>query len=144
MSTRSLVGAETESGTKLVYVHSDGYPDGYWGKVETLRRLVAQFGLDKVVGTLLQTPSGWSSFDGNPGETLNPGYADGRFELVPGFGVRFTDVEGQGNTKYATPEDHNEYWDVEYVYVITADGKLRWAPHGDGEWADQDWLTEDL
>lgn len=137
MSTRCLIGAETESGIRAVYCHSDGYPDNFYGKVETLRRLIAQHGLSKVVSTLLATPAGWSSFDGEPGDELSPGHTDGRFELVPGFGVRYTldeiDMGGlgktvQGNTEYAGP-DKPLNWDVEYVYVIAADGKtLRWAP----------------
>ncbi len=151
MSTRSLIGAETENGIKMVYVHCDGYPDDYWGKVQTLQRLVAEHGLDRVVSTLLETPAGWSSFDGNA-EQLSQFERDGRFELVPGFGVRHTltevDLGGrttvQGNKEYATPEDAHEYWDTEFVYVITADGKLRWAPHWDAPWAELEWHDEEL
>lgn len=147
MSTRGLVGAETESGIKAVYVHSDNYPDGQWGKIETLRRLVAAHGVSKVLATLLETPAGWSSFDGEPGDELSAGHTDGRFELVPGFGVRYTldeiDMGGlgkmtQGNTEYDGPGSPIN-WDIEYVYVIAADGTtLRWA-EGAEDWSKLVW-----
>jgi hypothetical protein len=136
MSTRSLIGAETDSGIRLVYVHSDGYPDGQWGKVQTLQRLIATHGIDRVVSTLLHTPAGWSSFDGNPTGEMYPTDPD-RFELVAGFGVRY--IGEQGNEHYATPEDAHEYWDTEYVYVLNPQGILRWAAHWDTKWADLQW-----
>jgi hypothetical protein len=149
MSTRCLIGAETESGVKMVYVHSNGYPDGQWGKVQTLQRLVSQFGLGGVLSTLLETPSGWSSFDGSPGDELQAGHTDGRFELIPNFGVRYTltptsDGTVQGNTSYATPGELATYWDIEYIYIITSDGKLKWSPHSGDDWDALPWTYETL
>lgn len=151
MSTRSLVGAETESGIKMVYVHSDGYPEGQWGKIATLQQLVAKHGVSKVVSTLLETTSGWSSFDGVPGVELSAGHADGRFELVPDFGIRYTlDVipgmeayTPQGNSEYDTEATSHEA-DAVYLYVISADGKtLRWAENND-RWDKLNWFEEAL
>lgn len=161
MSTRSLIGGDTDRGTIMVYVHSDGYPDGHWGKIETLRRLIAAHGIDRVMATLLQTTSGWSSFDGDTDDGLSKAYDDGRFELVPGFGVRYTLTEMeprwpggqpyvQGNTSYATPADFtgdaDNWWDVAYIYVVSADGKqVRYCENDSRQaWDDKPWQTVSL
>lgn len=151
MSTRSLIGAETESGAKMVYVHSDGYPDGHWGKVETLQRLVAKHGVSKVAATLLKTTSGWSSLSDSDREELPAMYQDGRFELVSGFGIRYTLDVIPGKESY-TPQGNSEYdtesttykADAEYLYLICMDGKtLRWAENS-GPWDQLEWHTEPL
>ncbi len=137
MSTRSAVGAETEGGTRAVYVHSDGYPEA---KLDDLRQLVAQHGLSKTVATLLATPSGWgyinAEFPAHDGE-----------QLIPGFGARLT----RGFTEYMTPEKPFS-WDIEYIYIISADGKtIRWAhsgiaraSSGGHKWDSLDWQEAPL
>jgi hypothetical protein len=112
--------------------------------------MVQQYGLGTVVGTLLQTTSGWSSFDGEPGSELPSMYSDGRFELVPGFGVRYTldelDLYGQktvqGNTEYDGPGMPISF-DIDYVYVFTADGNLKWA-EGQESWDSLRWNRVEL
>jgi hypothetical protein len=117
--------------------------------VAVVDRLVSQFGLGGVLSTLLETQSGWSSFDGSPGDELQVGHTDGRFELISSFRVRYTltptsDGTVQGNTSYATPGDLATYWDIEYIYVITSDGKLKWAPHEGNDWDALPWKYETL
>ena len=142
MSTRCLIGADTEVGTRLVYVHHDGYPRSRYGKLPTLARLVARDGLSRVVATLLSTPSGWSSFDGEPPAELPAFHADGRFELVPGYGVRYTltplDGYVQGDTEYTTPATAPDA-DFAYVYVLDTEGRVRWAENSGAAWDDLGW-----
>ena len=124
MSTRSLVAAETEKGVVGVYVHWDGYPDG---RIEVLRQLAQRDGMAAMVRTIVGKPNGWSSLDPEAA-TLSIGYHDGRFALVPGYGIEYTNVENQGHTEYWTPETHDpETW-AEYLYIIRANGTVDWAP----------------
>lgn len=137
MSTRCLMGADTESGIKAVYVHSDGYADGEHGVINVLRGLVATHGLNRVVSTLLRKDSPWDMFaDWTPRPEYTWYFTD-QYEIVPGFGVRF-DVAG----RYFTTSDRIP-WDIEYVYVIQTDGTLRWAhkgvTKGDRTWRTQQW-----
>lgn len=155
MGTRSLVGAETESGTKLVYVHWDGYPEG---RLPVLHEFIKRHGLDKTIATILETTSGWSSLDPDHEPELREFARTGQFEIVQGFGERYTltpitlgDEEGyiQGNLEYATPENALK-WDSEYVYVFTADRQsIKWAPTWtDGgqvlTWDALDWQVEPI
>lgn len=133
MSTRSVVYARTESGTKGVYVHSDGYPE--WA-LPALHGLIAKHGLDRTVTTLLGKPNGWSHLDPDKEDELPELYRDGRFEAVPGFGVQYTEVDNQGDTEYRTLE--NPGWDIEFLYVIEPDGTITWTTPGlalVGEWS---------
>lgn len=139
MSTRSIVAAEFEGQIKGVYVHSDGYPDGEWGKLATLSRLIERDGVVKVVRTIMGKPNGWSDLDPDQEkDQLSSGYGDGRFLAIPGYGVqysakRFPNMYGkdkpgmQADSEYRVPGDGGE----EYFYVIRADGTIDWC---EGDW----------
>jgi hypothetical protein len=143
MATRSYVAAETERGIIGVYVHWDGYPEG---RLSVLRDLVARDGLATVVKTIVGKPNGWSHLSADPGNNeLSIGMQDGRFGVVPGYGVEYTTVQGQARTEYWTPETNSaESW-CEYVYIIRTNGTVDWAPIGCGDdIAEYDWATESL
>lgn len=150
MSTRCWIGAETESGIKAVYVHSDGYPGvapgnpDPCGVVPVLRELVATHGLDKVVATLLQSPNPWDTFSDWTPKPEYTWYFTGDYDIIPGFGVR---MNPSTEWHYFTTEDRIA-WDVEYVYVIQLDGTLRWAvkgvTKGDRTWRTQHWQEASL
>ena len=36
MSTRSILAFDTDKGVRGVYIHSDGYPEGQWGRMAQL------------------------------------------------------------------------------------------------------------
>jgi hypothetical protein len=152
MSTRCWIGAETESGIKAVFVHSDGYPGIEPAKVDscgvipTLRDLVATHGIDKVVSTLLETSHPWDTFSDWTPEPEWTWYFTERYKIVPGFGVRFN-MDSPG-PQYFTPA-RAITWDVEYVYVIQADGKtVKWATKGvtkgNRAWRTQHWQEASL
>jgi hypothetical protein len=138
MSTRSIVAAEFEDGSiKGVYVHSDGYPEGQWGKLNVLSTLIKRDGVDKVIRRIMGKPNGWSSLD--PDQTREfsyDSYKDGRFLAVPGYGVQFSARKmnfcgrkdyRQADTEYRVPGDGGE----EYFYLIRRDGTIDWC---EGDW----------
>lgn len=126
MSTRSAVGAATAPGEAFRgrYVHWDGYP-GYVGK--TLIEMVRRDGVETVLDVLTRQHYGWSSLGTGP-QGLGPGYTDGRFEAVDGFGIAYTEVDGQTSPdEWVTTE---EDWDTEYWYQLLPDGLLISLPGG--------------
>lgn len=137
MSTRSIAAVETEAGIVGVYVHSDGYPEGKWGRLATYRDLIDRDGAAKVCETLL-THSHWSYVFMEDGGTVRPD------ELgVPGYGAVL-----ESNNERFTPDQLDEWWDSEYVYVIHPEtGHIRWAalgvrhPRGGGSTAAWDALV---
>lgn len=136
MSTRCWIGADTETGIKAVHVQCDG--DIY---AEEIPKLVAEHGVDKVVSTLLKTAHPWECFFDFEVRPEYTWYHTDRYEIVPGFGVKFN--VDQPPPEYYTTKDRIR-WDIEYVYVISADGKsLRWCSKGvtkgDRTWRTQDW-----
>jgi hypothetical protein len=148
MGTRSIVYGRTESGTKGVYVHFDGYPEG---RLPVLEALIKRDGVNKVASTLLARPSGWSSLDPKQDAVLPDHYNDGRFEAVPGYGVQYTDTEfvdeltgektQQGNREYMdTSPETRDMW-IEYVYILEQDGSLSWAPNNGVDWNDLPWQS---
>lgn len=148
MGTRSYVAAETERGTIGVYVHWDGYPEG---RLPVLRAIAARDGLAKMVKTIVGKPNGWSSLspnahDADSAHMTDSMQRDGRFELVPGYGVEYTEVEGQADTSYWTPATHHpESW-AEYIYIIRPDGSVRWAEteYGNADVESFNWHVEAL
>jgi len=136
MSTRCWIGAETEVGIRAVHVQCDG--DSY---AEAIPELVAEHGIDKVVSTLLKTAHPWLGFAWTPMPEHVHLYSSDRYEIVPGgFGVKFN-VNEQA-PEYYTPKDQIP-WDIEYVYVILADGTLSWCHKGVTKrgrtWRTQEW-----
>lgn len=91
------------------YVHSDGYPSGVG--VELLR-LLNEHGYEKTMRTLVDEHYGWSSL-GKDSE-LGPGYDDGRFVVVPDYGVAYTTVNGQSSS-----DNYTELGDCEWTYLVS-------------------------
>lgn len=149
MGTRSAVYARTESGTKGIYVHFDGYPES---RLPCLTELIRRDGVSRVVATLMARPSGWSGLNDEQTSEMPDMYNDGRFEAVPGYGIQYTDTEfidpfsnkvtQQGNTEYMTTdgEDRSNCW-IEYVYVIELDGSISWAVNQEVPWDQLEWQT---
>lgn len=138
MSTRSIVAAEFgEADIRGVYVHSDGYPDGKWGKLNVLSTLITRDGVEKVIKKILGKPNGWSNLDPDQErDSLTPGYQDGRFLTVPGYGVQYSirkmNLFGrkdyrQGDMEYRRPGDGGE----EFFYIINRNGTISWC---EGDW----------
>ena len=146
MSTRSIVYGRTDSGIKGVYVHWDGYPEG---RLPVLHALIARDGVDKVMSTLLARPSGWSSLHPEQDSQLPPLYSDGRFEVVPGYGIQYSDVEmpdaisgemtKQGDSAYRTTSIEDRVIWVEFLYVIEPDGSITWAENFSEPWDTLKW-----
>jgi hypothetical protein len=133
MSTRSVVYGRTDSGIKGVYVHSDGHPET---RLPVLAELIRRDGVDRVMSTLLEQTWGWSFLDPDPeGAPLPDSKQDGRFELVPGYGVRYTAEDG-GEPNYRGTS--NDAPDVAYVYVVEQDGSISYAENG-ALWDGLDW-----
>lgn len=139
MGTRSVVYAKTEQGIVGVYVHWDGYPGT---RLPILHRLIERDGAAKVVATILGKPSGWSNLDPDQqADELGPLQQDGRFEAVPGYGVQYTDVDGQSETEYRSIYPDDRSWDIEYVYVFGHDNSILWAPNSGLPWDELPWET---
>lgn len=133
MSTRSVVYGRTDSGIKGVYVHSDGYPEA---RLPVLAELIRRDGVDRAMSTLLEQTWGWSFLDSAPETQLPASKQDGRFELVPGYGVRYT-VEDGGEPNYRDTSNEGRL-DAVYVYVIEQDGTVSYAENG-ALWDALDW-----
>lgn len=117
MGTRSAVGVRNENGEwKGRYVHWDGYPSGVGAE---LLELIKRDGPQKVVQTVVLQNYGWSTLDMNPRGVPQD---DGRFKVVPGYGVAYTEVDGQSSPNdWITEEDAG--W-TEFVYLIHDDGRV--------------------
>jgi hypothetical protein len=141
MSTRSIVYGHTESGIKGVYVHFDGYPEG---RLPVLAKLIQRDGVDRVMSTILAQTWGWSSLDANPVPPELPPYmGDGRFELVTGYGVRYTKDDG-GEPDYRDTSQQARDIFIEYVYVVEQDGSISYATNQDVPWDDLAWESTAL
>lgn len=122
MSTRSLVGGLTDSGTYVVYVHSDGYPEG---RLPVLDAIISRDGAPKALATILSArEGGWSYLE--PG-TKDGGatHLDGRGRNIGGYGCQYTDAPDQPPMRF--PEDYIDDMWAEYVYLIPETGPLIWA-----------------
>lgn len=145
MGTRSAVGVRNENGEwKGRYVHWDGYPSGV-GK--TLQDLIKRDGPQKVVQTVVLENYGWSALNGEVHPQLGLGYSDGRFKAIQGYGVAYTEVDGQSSPNDWITED-DAGW-TEYIYLIHDDGRVffketNWEGEinkAPGEWRE---LTEEV
>ena len=97
MGTRSVVAVPTAGGGwKGRYVHWDGYPAGVG---DAVRAIVERDGVETAVDTLVVTNYGWSSVaaETREDEDLSAGMSDGRFKVVPGYGVAYTEQDGQSS-----------------------------------------------
>lgn len=133
MSTRSIVAFETEVGIRGVYVHYDGYPDG---RLPVLKKMINRDGAAKVTATILAIPA-WASLDNDQSLDSNP-------FVIEGYGRRFNPED---KDDYFTPNQLQEWWDSEYVYVIHPEtGAIRWAAIGVGHegqsWEALEWNSE--
>lgn len=137
MSTRSILAFDTEKGVRGVYVHSDGYPEGPSGRLVNLDALIERDGVSKVATTVL-AHSHWhflfaerESYD----EAHYPAQT-----VVPGYGVFF---DHQTADRYFTTDQLKEWWDSEYVYLVSPDGSFKWAAlgvgHDDLTWESLEW-----
>ena len=118
MSTRSVIGIPDGDGWKGRYCHSDGYPR--WNGVK-LQELVVRDGLEKVVQTVVVDNYGWSSIDPDVAR-LHVYQDDGRFKVVPDYGVAYTEVDGQTSPdEWHTYEGAQDSW-CEWAYVLIPRG----------------------
>lgn len=121
MSTRSLVGGLTDSGTYVVYVHYDGYPEG---RLEVLEEIIKRDGAPKALATILSARAGgWSYLKSDTDGEKD--HLEGRGQVVEGYGLQYTDAP------QATPVRFPEEWEpdswAEYVYLIPEVGPIRYA-----------------
>lgn len=140
MSTRSAVAVVVGDSWRGRYVHSDGYPSHL---LPTLLALIERDGKEAVLKKITEDRYGWSSLNpaqpsiegvevaadasystyayGTPEYTawnLGPGggYGDGRFANEPGYGIAYTEVNGQSSPdQWVTPDEN---WGTEWVYVV--------------------------
>lgn len=126
MSTRSIVGIVTPESPEVgigVYVHSDGYPEG---RLPVLKSLIIKHGAAEVASTILSAENGgWSYLD----ENYTENYLGDRGAAVPGYGLKYTDVQ----TGEAPPQKHSEVVGdifIEFMYYID-------VPTGDIVWYEQ-------
>jgi hypothetical protein len=141
MTTRGLIGADTESGIRAVFLKCDA-DDG----LTDLRELAARHGVDKVAITLLETGQSWYGINWTPmPEHLEAGrFRPEAYEIVPDFGVKFA----QSPCRYFTTTNRIP-WDCEWVWIIQADGKtVKWVhkgvTKGDRTWRTQHWQESPL
>lgn len=90
MGTRSVIAVpyRTKTGWRGRYCHWDGYPSGVG---QSLFQIVRRDGIKQARKTLTSTWCGWSQINPEQKEDdLSPGYDDGRFAAVEGYGVAFT------------------------------------------------------
>lgn len=137
MSTRSAVGTLVNGQFKGRYVHFDGYPDGVGA---ALRKIIDRDGVTKALRVITEENYGWSSLNGSDDQELERGYHDGRFKAVPGYGVAYTEVDGQ-----SSPEQWIENageWGTEYIYVIMPSGEVvAYDDEGRSAWRSEPTLT---
>lgn len=140
MSTRSLVGGLTDSGTYVVYVHFDGYPEG---RLPVLDELIKRDGAAKVLATILMArEGGWSYLDAD----IDPGAKTAlgsRGRVVPGYGLMYADEPTVKPVRF--PEEYSDESWAEYVYLIPEVGPLVWAAAEPGKPTEQwDWQRHEV
>ncbi|CAN1549551.1 hypothetical protein MCEMAEM6B_02142 [Mycobacteriaceae bacterium] len=122
MSTHAIIAAEFNSGIRGVYLHNDN--DGPDTRLAVLNQLIANHGVALVRETLCGLPNGWSEIGTQPWQQeLNNGYRDGRFAVVPGYGIRYTEDSDGG---FWTPDQPLCCRDAAAVFVIHKDGTIAW------------------
>ena len=132
MGTHAIIAAEFTSGIRGTYLHNDH--DGPQARLAVLDDLIARHGADTVRETLCGLPNGWSEIGTQPWQQeLGNGYRDGRFAVVPGYGIRYTTVD-EG---FWTPDMPLCCWDINAVFIIRKDGTILWRSKGDDEFCPQ-------
>jgi hypothetical protein len=120
MGTRSVVAVPLDGGFQGRYVHWDGYPTGVG---LALAHLVLRDGLDTVVRTITEDHYGWSNLDPRQPYSGLPtmlGYDDGRFVAVEGYGVAYTEEQGQSAPDQWIRNTGDD-WGTEWAYVLNPD-----------------------
>lgn len=130
MGTRSCVAIPEGDGFRGKYVHWDGYPT-WMGR--NLHALVAEHGLAEVQRVLVYESAGFSCVDPRKTE-LETFERDGRFMVIPGYGVAFNPASEQGNaedwiTPFATDGSQRDGWGTEWAYVLSDGGLVIWKMH---------------
>ena len=119
MGTRSVIAVRNETGGwKGRYCHWDGYPEGVGAAVQAI---VERDGVEKAIKTLTEDHYGWSSVDVGEAPVLGPGYDDGRFVAVPGYGIAYTTKDGQSDPDvWISSSESIDWWGwgCEYVHII--------------------------
>lgn len=119
MGTRSIIAKPDGDAWRGRYCHWDGYPEGVG---QRLMELVNRDGLAKVIDTIIDTHCGWSSIHMPDNRQLGAGYTDGRFLLVPEYGVAYNHNSDQGSmSDWHTPDMLGDTW-CQWVYVLTPMG----------------------
>jgi hypothetical protein len=114
MGTRSAVCEPHGDSYRGRYVHWDGYPTGVGAR---LIELVQRDGIEKVRQTIIHDHYGWSSLHQ---QELSPSYQDGRFVVVPDYGVAYVAEAGQvSEDEWITP---GADYGTEWRYILADDG----------------------
>lgn len=117
MSTRSIVAFAMPGGkVKGVGVHYDGMPDSM---LPELVKIVERDGFVAMRKAILAHPD-WASIEA--GEPQDPSSTPENKLYVPGYGRWFNEngvTKRQLATYYFTPDLLAEWWDNEFVYVIS-------------------------
>jgi hypothetical protein len=118
MGTRSIIAIPNGDGYKGRYAHWDGYPE-WMGR--NLWEIVKRDGLEQARRVLVEDNFYWSNMDASQADApLKDFMDDGRFRIVPGYGV-------SGTHHQASPDEwvthHDSTW-CEWVYVLGVDGLL--------------------
>jgi hypothetical protein len=116
----------------------DGHPES---QLPVLAEFIRRDGVDRTVSTLLAQTWGWCFLDPNPEKMVLASSASvdyyGRFELVPGYGCRYTEKDSSLN-RYGDASNAGRL-DALYVYVIEQDGTISYAGNDGALWDDLDW-----
>jgi hypothetical protein len=118
MATRSIIAELLPDGKwRGRYCHWDGYPSA---KLPQLAHIVARDGADVARKTLLHDNWSWSSIDSADKSELPSIMQDGRFKIVPGYGVTHTDLQETSDVEWFMEGDYEQGW-CEYLYIIHDD-----------------------
>lgn len=112
MGTRSVLAIAQGDGWKGRYCHWDGYPSN---QLNELMRIIRKEGYERATQVLLREHYGWSSLNENP--ELGNGMRDGRFVVVPGYGVAYTTKDLQSSEEEWITNTGGDFW-TEWAYVM--------------------------
>lgn len=125
MGTRSVIAATPADAARGRYVHWDGYPTGVG---QALLNIVRRDGLDKAREVLTREHFGWSSVTGEGSDLAATTTDDGRFVIVPGYGLAYSHDEHKDAWAQSV---HSEEWG----YILGDDG-LHIVGHAHIPWTD--------
>lgn len=121
MSTKGAVVVPWQGSWRGRYVH--------WGAAlaPALRSILNRDGYARAVEVLTVENYGWSEVTGDLAPELRPVHDD-RFRAVPGYGIAYTEADGQATPDdWVTPDTWPDFL-VERVYLLTPDGVADWDP----------------